>query len=310
MPDTNAEVGSDAGIHRNVPEISDSPTQRDYAPTFTDGRVLLPLARTGCGFSCRYCYIPQPRLPAVSISAIELDADLHSVRSDERFVSGIDGTLISLGCDTEVFGTVEMTALCSHTLDIFADTGNPVQIATKCPLPDAIVDRLNVWPSGAPRPIVFTSVTTLTRAEHFEPGAPSPWVRAHNFGIPRRRWESALLVKPFTKASGEDKAEFVELIRDTRPDFVVVGVQYRRHGDGPPHPLERGWTGTTVQDHHGFVQAIKATGVPVFLNTLCVTAFVNSSTHGQPVLDEHPDLCVSCGACSLRLSDPVDLSAG
>jgi hypothetical protein len=94
----------------------------------------------------------------------------------------------------------------------------------------------------------------------------------------------------------------MDLLCEQRPDGAVVGVRYRRRTvateSGREHPFAKGWIGQAPSvDVLEFVDRLRSLNFPVFMNTRCVTAWHNSSAHGQSVKRNSPYLCVGCGAC-------------
>jgi hypothetical protein len=275
------------------------------APVIENGRIFLDLASQGCGVGCRYCYIAEPAagvrpLPVAQIRAtlVQLMEVLGSARPESP-------PLLTIGADTEVSAHPDIVRNAEECLAFGAEHQLPAQLATKFPLPPSLLSCLNSWPAQAPTPVVFTTITTVTRFRELEPGAPPPIVRADNFSLPRQRWLSYALVKPFHSASARDSDELLDLFLRKRPDGVVVGAHYqhepagaRQNGDRYGHPFATGWSsyGLTEQGR-AFANKLHESGLRRFLNTRCVTAWHNASNHGRLIKEQFSPLCVSCGAC-------------
>lgn len=269
-------------------------------PLFVGARAFIPLAYTGCGFGCSYCYIPAPRLATRPLESEQVRIDLERVRTDPRFIAGPDGTVVSVGCDTEPFRTAASTLLACQVLLWVREHGNPLQLATKSVVPPSVLRILDDWPAGGPHPVVFTSLTSITNASRVEPGAPAPALRARNFGPDSRRWISAAMIKPVLPATERDLPALVDLMGLHRPDYIVVGVRYQPSAKGKaPHPVASQWRGDDPGDlEAAVVDGLAAVGVPVFHHSLCVGAHANRSRHAREVFEGYPHLCASCGVCS------------
>lgn len=270
--------------------------------TFEHGRAFIPLAVSGCGVGCKYCYIDDPADEVVPLSTSTMDKMLDELRAQVGSPSPGQETLIAVGCDTEV---AISPAIIRHAVRLFEFAQQhrlPVQLSTKFPLPDALRSLLDGWPLDQPRPVVFTTITTISLSAQLEPLAPPPAERAENFRPHDGAWLSYALVKPFLRATDRDADDLLALLADKRPDGVVVGVPYHRkksviEGDRQ-HPIAGGWMGRAPSvSALDFVEQLGAAKFRVFMNTRCVSAWHNSSTHGQMILRDSPYLCVDCGAC-------------
>jgi hypothetical protein len=270
-----------------------------------EDRIFVELAAGGCGVGCKYCYIAEPSEAARPLPRETIMLRLSEITRRAGYRHGKTGPLLSIGCDTEVGVDPAVTDNAELCLAFAAEHELPVQLATKFPLPDRLVNLLNRWPSTAPVPVVFTTITTITRHLTLEPRAPAPGDRARNFGIPRAKWLSYALVKPFGPASVSDAPLLLELFKRTRPDGVVVGTQYNRGTTRLPrldeyseHPYIENWYSRGPTDHAlSFAKELRTSDLRVFLSTRCVTAWHNASDHGLLIHDRHPHLCVGCGSC-------------
>jgi hypothetical protein len=275
------------------------PGQVSYEP----GRAFIPLALSGCGVGCRYCYIDRPGEDANALPVSEMKRLLNDFQRHIHASPSTRGTLVAIGCDTEVGVSdrlVENAILC---LEFASRHELPVQLSTKFPLPTLLRDAFDSWRPDQPRPVVFTTITTTSLSARIEPRAPSPVERATNFGPRRTSWLSYALIKPFTDATARDAEGLTDLLDKYRPDGAVVGVRYRRRPEPAAtpigeHPFAKGWFGGPPSVDAGQLrQKLVAIGLPVFMNTRCVSAWHNSSRHGEIVKRNHPYLCVDCGAC-------------
>lgn len=271
--------------------------------SYEPGRVFIPLAASGCGVGCSYCYIDRPAEDADALPASEMKRLLGDLQWHIRASPASCKKLVAIGCDTEVAVSdrlVENAILC---LEFASKHELPVQLSTKFPLPPPLREAFDSWRPNQPRPVVFTTITTISLSARIEPHAPSPIERATNFGLCRTSWLSYALIKPFTGATARDAEELTDLLNKYRPDGAVVGVHYRRRREAAAtltaeHPFAKGWFGGPPSVNASQLrQKLAANGLPVFMNTRCVSAWHNSSRHGELVKRNHPYLCVGCGAC-------------
>ena len=266
------------------------------------GRVFVPLAVSGCGVGCKYCYIGSPAGRARALPASRMAVLLRGLARSIDAGTITTDTLVAIGCDTEVAISSAMTANALMCLD-FADTYRlPVQLATKFPLPEPLRHRLDSWSPHNPHPVVFTTITTIASSARIEPNAPRPAERVVNFGPHGGHWLSYALVKPFLAQSESDICELLALLDGNRPDGVVVGIRYRRAAGtavpGSPHPIAEDWMSVPLpQEARAFMARLLSMGFRLFMNTRCVSAWHNSGPQGVLVRRDHPHLCVNCGAC-------------
>jgi hypothetical protein len=270
--------------------------------TFHDDRVFVPLAVSGCGVGCKYCYIDRPASDVDPLPAARMRTILKGVEDYLKELPQGFRPIIAIGCDTEVGISPALAANALMYLDFAAEHRLPVQISTKFPLDQSLRQRLDEWMFADCHPVVFTTITSVSLSARIEPGAPTPATRATNFRQHSRSWSSYALIKPFLATSESDKEALLELLERNRPDGVVVGIRYRRKvaedRPGDPHPVASGWIASPPSESaQRFAARLKEIGHRVFMNTQCVSAWHNSSSHGLVVKSDHPYLCVDCGAC-------------
>jgi hypothetical protein len=268
---------------------------------FRDGRLFVPIARSGCGVACKYCYISSPAESVVPLSLehlCELLDDLRGYlqRPDEP------RPIMAIGCDTELGVSPQLTNNVLLCLDFAVRHGLPVQVATKFPLAPALKNALESWPAESAPPMVFTTITAVAMSKRIEPNAPHPFERATNFSEHLPTWQSYALIKPFLSTSPEDKQLLLNLLATHRPDGVVVGVRYRRRqakGNlGDPHPVMPDWIATLPSESaRVFIRQLSDLGLRVFMNTQCASAWHDPSLDSTIVRTNYPHLCVQCGRC-------------
>jgi hypothetical protein len=273
----------------------------DIKVAFRDSRAFIPIARSGCGVACKYCYISAPASKAVPLSRRHMYKLLDELRSYIH-QSHQPRPIMAIGCDTEVGVSPQLTDNALICLDFAARYSLPVQIATKFPLASALREALEGWPAVSAPPMVFTTITTLTLSRRIEPNAPDPAERSLNFMTHLPTWQSYALIKPFLSTTPEDKEFLLDLLASHRPDGVVVGVRYRRrhaldnHGD--PHPIAPDWISALPSDSaRVFLRRLGELGLRVFMNTQCASSWHDPTLDPTVVRDNYPYLCVQCGRC-------------
>jgi hypothetical protein len=265
-------------------------------------RAFIPLAVSGCGIGCKYCYIDHPTGAPVALPVSTMRQVLHKLGATLGPSPGAASTLIAMSYDTEVSVSDSMIRNARMCLEFARAHHLPVQFSTKFPLPKVLREILEDWPPEDPHPVVFTTITTISLSSRLEPRAPSPQERAVNFGPHSGAWLSYALIKPFLATTANDADRLIGLLNQHRPDGVVVGIRYRREatmdGTGSAHPVADGWTAAPPSPAaRAFIGRLSALDFRVFMSTRCVTAWHNSSMHGQFIKENHPHLCVNCGVC-------------
>lgn len=269
--------------------------------TFRDSRVFVPIAQSGCGVACKYCYIPAPASGVVPLSPGLMCDLLEQLRT---FLQRPDEPrpIMAIGCDTEVGVSTDLADNVLRCLDFAVTHDLPVQLATKFPLSQPLRETLGRWPADAAPPIVFTTITTAAMSQRLEPNAPTPAERSANFADHSPSWRSYALIKPFLPTSADDKDSLIDLLAMNRPDGVVVGVRYRRRHSlanrGDPHPIAPDWIANLPSESAKlFIARLSDLGLRVFMNTQCASSWHDPSLDSSIVRDKYPHLCVQCGRC-------------
>jgi hypothetical protein len=270
--------------------------------TVYESRIFLELAESGCGVGCKYCYIPNPAEQVQPLPTASVSAKLVAIERHPKFCPGHKGTLLAIGCDTELGLNPHLSQSVCLALGFALKHDIPVQLATKYPLSLPVLNYLARFDVASHKPVIFTSFTVVTDPRKLEPGAPSVQRRAQNFLVAPRVWLSYALIKPFLIATWRDRLNILNFLEQYRPDGVVVGVPYRpsrknveRDGE---HPFVGDWSGNRPSaEARQFVELVRNRGHKVFMNTECVVAFHNRTGHAQQVHDQRNYLCVGCGAC-------------
>ena len=273
---------------------------RDYAPSFNGNRLFIPLASSGCGIGCKYCYIPSPKKKVIPLSKNTLLKDIETAIKNPKFKAGSFGTVISLGCDTDPFASRETTSLTLEALNVFKALCNPIQLSTKCLIPQDIIHFLNNWPESNPKPIVYTSLTTISKAKLLEPNAQAVRDRIKNLIGSNGRWLVGIMIKPVLETTLQDQDQFHKLLSLYTPDVLIIGVRYipQKKLGFNPHPFETSWNGGSFSPSElKFAKSFYIFKFPVFFSSLCATAKFLNSAHALNIYENYPNLCTQCGLC-------------
>src|SRR5579862_1141119 len=91
----------------------------DIKVAFRDSRAFIPIARSGCGVACKYCYISAPASKAVPLSRRHMYKLLDELRSYIH-QSHQPRPIMAIGCDTEVGVSPQLTDNALICLDFAA----------------------------------------------------------------------------------------------------------------------------------------------------------------------------------------------
>jgi len=179
-----------------------------------------------CPVGCIYCYIyndgyalaqPTP----VKLSGIDLKQKLES---DPRFRRGREGTIISIGCDSEPFHP----ALAGKTLEYMqslSELGNPIQFATKFPLSEPAITSISKLASP-----VYPMVSLCSIKNHtlLEPAAPNPDSRLLSLErMVRAGLRVTLLYKPVIPGVNDSESEaIIHTAVEYKASYLVAGIMY------------------------------------------------------------------------------------
>lgn len=286
--------------------------------TWKAGRVFVDFSSKGCGSGCRYCYIQDPVAAATYLGEAEFAQLVDELVDNPNFVPGRLGTLVSISPGTEPLKTAKSQDYLAALLERLLPFGNPVQLPTKEVVPDwlAALARESVQYAG--QLVLFLSLATATRASYLEPGAAPVMDRLKNAELVRGTGiRSCAYIKPFLQSAYGEIDEFAELINETVPDFLCVGMRYhaerslaarnpaiRRAASiplaGTPHPAKGGFVATGVtRELNLFADALArlCSPIPVFLTSTCVSGFAADREPPLPVWQSMPSLCVRCRSC-------------
>lgn len=202
--------------------------QRPHENLFISGdrsRLFLNL-ELGCNSSCSYCYLPPEGLQLgkrpVSSLARSPEELLHQLQADGRFVSGRDGTILSIGCFSECWDSATRPRTIRLIQGLLA-FDNWIQFATKREIRQ--VDLLSIIksPDWRMQAVAYISSATISQWAKFERGTTPPERRFRSFSACKASGvRSCLYVKPVLPGvTILDVDLYGSLMRTHRMDVVV-----------------------------------------------------------------------------------------
>lgn len=271
---------------------------------FSGQRMFINITRTGCGSKCFYCYIQGADEPQDFYSEIYLKQSIMRAIESTRFIKGKEGTLISFCPNTDPFKVYDGSILVCSLLEYILPLGNPIQISTKEIIPSNIINIIKNRMIHQGQVVLFTSISSISNCQHYEPKAPPVTVRVTNFHSCRlANIHSCLYIKPFFPDIAKDKSELIELLNLTHPNAICIGIYYKKSSisdlpyQHPVHELYRseGVTGELLSFRNYLVSHFRE--IPIFLNSTCVSSFFVNREPPRPIWREDPNLCVGCREC-------------
>ena len=179
-----------------------------------------------CPSWCSYCYLPSlgfevGKNDALSISAEEL---ILLVENHYLFITGKYGTILSLGCFSECWGS-KTKFVTMKIIKYFLKQGNPIQFATKrCVHSNSLLELTDdiLWQGQL---TVNISSSTVSRWKDFEQGTTLPEKRFVGFEIiPDLGIPAYLYMKPvISDVTIHDLSIYKELIVSKMISGAIVG---------------------------------------------------------------------------------------
>lgn len=265
-------------------------------------RMFVKISKNGCGSACVYCCTDAPSERQVLFDKSRIEQTIRTVISSEVFSSGQRGTLISLCPDTEPFKSEESTSIVLGIIKHCLPTGNVIQISTKELIPDSIMSAIRSMSMYDGQVVIFTSITSLSQYEKFEPGAAPVHLRMKNFiNCRNNNIRTCLYIKPFFSHIVKEQSNLINMIHEHSPDSVCVGMAYRKMDKGDySHPTHRTYKSEGVSSQlrsFSFAISKACNDMPIFFNSTCVSAYFSGGVPQLGININGSDLCNNCGQC-------------
>lgn len=292
-------------------------------PDYENGRFFVsPIL--GCNARCSFCYIYSKGYETkISINDFGLEETISFLHSHEKFRSGVNGSIISIGAWGDPFPRYSKYS-CSQTLQWLKELAklkNPIQIMSRYELTEDVIEAILKCNYYTGQILYSTSLSTLNRDKEIEPYADKPELRLENIKKLREKGVSTnVMIKPFLP--GVTDLEIKSII-DT---FNKYGVEYCVVGDLlvderiktqliklPSNDLKIEVNGETqVLDCTSgesyevnisrkmleFSSLLESSGIKVFRKSSCVNSYILNIQNPANYIDEDPNgYCIKCGVC-------------
>lgn len=247
-----------------------------------------------------------------------LEETLDYVKNHPCFVTGQQGSIISLCPTTEPFKSGESAYLIMLILEAFLQLGNPVQISTKESIPVEIF-QLAQQRCISERQVYFNiSTSCISKAPIIEPKASPLKIRFENFEAIKAydKLTSCIYIKPFTLETLKDLEQYIDIINRYKPDVACVGIDFKK-ATILEKPCDLLYHSKEVVDKALdlnlesrilFVrnQIEKRASIPVFHSSTCIISnYLNYKTNGN-IMSVAPSLCRRCNGCNTISEENYD----
>jgi DNA repair photolyase len=197
---------------------------------YGDHRRLFINTELGCASKCAYCYLPSEGFP-IGVSAEQTSRKnyltlLEELKNDSRFISGSNGTLISIGCFSECWDSRNRSDTKNLILELL-NFGNPIQLATKRRIKHE--DLLPIISSSAwnGQLNIYISTATISNWTTWEPGTTKPHQRFLSFDACKEAGITAFLyIKPVIPDITIKDAELYAAIMNQFKVAAIVGERF------------------------------------------------------------------------------------
>lgn len=138
------------------------------------------------------------------------------------FVTGPNGTILSLGCYSECMDK-ENIQQTQALLRKIIPLGNKIQLATKQKISEKIVQEISKLRKYRSQVTIYVSMPTASSIENIEPGTASYEMRIFNFELCKRYDIPVVLyIKPFLKGiTDRDLDKYVGIVQKYQVPIVV-----------------------------------------------------------------------------------------
>ncbi len=273
---------------------------------YINGRFFIDIATSGCGSACTYCYISNPGKKQILIDETDFEQSLKCVINNSNFITGKQGSIISLCPNTEPFKSKESAKYVISVLSNFLPLGNPIQISTKEVIPIEVLEYAQNNCIFEKQFFIHISTSCITKAHIIEPCASPINVRFNNFNIIKqfKKLTSCIYIKPFTNNTANDLEKYIDLINKYRPDVACVGIDFKKTTilEKPCDLLYHSKKTVSkaldknVQSKITYFrnEIEKRTEIPIFHSSTCIISSFNGMKTNSNIKIVAPGLCVQC----------------
>lgn len=188
----------------------------------------------GCHAKCSYCYLPSlnislGKIPTNIINIYDL---IDKLNSNNEFVIGITGTILSLGCYSECWDIINREDTIK-LINLLLKYGNPIQIATKEYINEEDFCKINLNEIKYENHLsIYISSSTITEYEKYEKGTISPKLRFNSFELQKQHnIPMYLYIKPvLNNITIKDVDKYIEIIKQYNIS-AIVGELFTKFGN-------------------------------------------------------------------------------
>ncbi|MBO1898352.1 radical SAM protein [Shewanella sp. BF02_Schw] len=293
-------------------------------PDYENGRFFIsPIL--GCNARCSFCYIYSKGYETkISNNEFGLEKTISFLRSHDKFKSGKDGSIISIGAWGDPFPRYKKSA-CIHTLSWLSELTklqNPIQIMSRYELTDDTVDEIancNIYQGQI---LYSTSLSSFDRFKEIEPFADKPELRLSSVQKLRAKGISTnVMIKPFLAGITDVEInKFIEVFNLFEIKHCVVGdllvddrikkellkldnATLKIEVNGNKQILDC-TTGESFEINISnkmleFSSVLERSGIMVFRKSSCVNSFILNRQNPANYINEDPNgYCIKCGVCN------------
>jgi hypothetical protein len=242
------------------------------------------------------------------------------ILSSPNFKPGRLGTMLSLSPNSEPLKTAQSVDFTQQALHMFLPLGNPVQIPTKEAVPQDLVDTIDLQTTYEGQVVIFTSLSSMKKADRLEPNAAPVEVRIANaYQLVGAMCRTCAYIKPFLRSALSEVDEFIAHLSLAPYDYICVGMRYQAASAlqsrlknreivtanlaGRTHPVRSSIVATGITGPmRAFAKIIADSCKPtlVFMTSTCVSAHAAGREPPIPIWTELPELCIRCRECGIR----------
>ncbi len=298
---------------------------KPYYPEFSAGRFFISPV-LGCPARCKFCYIYSQGLSRhATFNKVSIIETIQWIKKHPKFSEGPYGSVLSIGAMGDPFPPNINHDYIVDWIRELAKSSNPIQLISRFKIKEGIIKKLRQSIQYENQLLISTSISTFSLWKGIDGNAIPPedrikqLLKFKNSGFPTN-----LMIKPFLLNITERDLEIFtsDFVIDAINTFTV-GVFYWNdeiiHNFGennlttpkfPKELFEYSFNHDLVcspkaryKTHDGrsldrFIELLGKTGVPIFKNASCVSAWLLNVPHVSKLHVSDPlNLCVKCGNC-------------